>query len=171
MLKFRGTNYYYDPRGCTCTREFRNTRNTRMRTQMRGAIFFDQGSCRSGRLRRYNLFWSIARCTTSTTNVTFYASSSLPSPPLPVLSLVIPAPVMTLPYAIKSLCKSESLLVRQRRFESISTHCFSTTPYSWLTFWVNGMVPPQAFGDDWRFDTEVGKDLVSETDIRMGFLY
>ena len=33
-------------------------------------------------------------------DVTFYASSSLPSPPLPVLGLVIPV-MMTLPYAIK----------------------------------------------------------------------
>ena len=100
-------------------------------------------------------------------NVTFYASSSLPSPPLLVLGLVIPA-MMTLPYVIKKFMQisRSDRGVSKTYLPIVLAPSLIAGSLFWLMEWADSAT---SLGDEWSPMLRLGRTWLARLTFGWGF--
>ena len=100
-------------------------------------------------------------------NVTFYATSSLPSPPLLVLGLVIPV-MMTLPYVIKKFMQisRSDRGVSKTYLPIVLAPALIAGSLFWLMEWADSST---SFGEEWSSMLRMGRTWLARLTIGWGF--
>jgi phosphatidylinositol glycan class O len=100
-------------------------------------------------------------------NVTFYATSSLPSPPLLVLGLVIPV-MMTLPYVIKKFLQisRSDRGVSKTYLPIVLAPSLVAGSLFWLMEWADSST---SLGDEWSSMLRVGRTWLARLAFGWGF--